>query len=64
MARCESTLRAWATNGDQFGLYQIGGLHAWRWPDFWSAWSDALRNAQMAFDLWSEQGWRPWSCRP
>ena len=34
VARCESTLRPDATNGDQYGLFQIGALHAWRWPDF------------------------------
>jgi len=65
VARCESTLQPWATNGDHYGLFQIrASLHAWRWPDFWTAWSEPVRASQMAFDLFMEQGWRPWSCRP
>jgi len=71
VARCESGTDRnghldgnWATNGNHFGLFQISGIHAWRWADFWDAWSDPARNAQYAFDIWSESGWRPWSCRP
>lgn len=65
VAACESTLQPWRTNGDHYGLYQLrGSLHAWRWPDFWGTWMEPLRNAQMAYELWFEQGWAPWSCRP
>jgi hypothetical protein len=71
VARCESGTDRngnldgnWATNGNHFGLFQISGIHAWRWADFWDAWMDPVRNAQYAFDIWSESGWRPWSCRP
>ena len=42
------------------GLFQINSIHAWRWPDYWTAWSDPVRNAQWALELWQEQGWRPW----
>lgn len=54
----------WATNGNHFGLFQISYIHAWRWADFYDAWMDPARNAQFAYDIWSESGWRPWSCRP
>lgn len=71
VASCESGLDRngqldgnWATNGNHFGLFQIAGLHAWRWADFWDAWMDPARNARYAFDIWSESGWRPWSCQP
>jgi hypothetical protein len=71
VASCESGLDRsghldgnWATNGNYYGLFQIGSIHAWRWPDFWDAWMDPARNAQYAYDIWSESGWRPWSCQP
>lgn len=71
VASCESGLDRnghldgnWAYNGNHFGLFQISGIHAWRWADFWDAWMDPARNAQFAYDIWSESGWRPWSCRP
>jgi len=71
VASCESGLDRngrldgnWATNGNHFGLFQISYIHAWRWADFYDAWMDPARNAQYAYDIWSESGWRPWSCRP
>jgi len=42
------------------GLFQINSIHAGRWPDYWTAWSDPARNAQWALELYMEQGWRPW----
>ena len=42
------------------GLFQINSIHAWRWEDYWTAWSDPARNAQWALELYMEQGWRPW----
>ena len=53
-----------ATNGNNYGLFQINGIHAWRWPDFYEAWMDPVRNTQFAFEIWSESGWGPWSCKP
>ncbi len=27
-------------------------------------WMDPVFNIEVAFAIWSEQGWYPWSCRP
>jgi hypothetical protein len=71
VASCESGLDSngrldgnWATNGSDYGLFQIRYIHAWRWADFYDAWMDPNRNTQWAFEIWSESGWRPWACRP
>ncbi len=54
----------WATNGNNFGLFQINGIHADRWPDFYTSWMDPVKNIEWAYEIWSVSGWRPWSCRP
>lgn len=71
VASCESGLDRngnldgnWATNGDNHGLFQINSIHAYRWPDYWTAWMDPVRNTQFAYDIWAESGWRPWHCQP
>lgn len=54
---------SWATNGNNYGLFQINSIHANKWPDFWDHWMDPTRNAQFAYDIWLAQGWWPWDCR-
>jgi hypothetical protein len=54
----------WATNGNNYGLFQINGIHADLWPDFYTAWMDPVKNTEWAFEIWSASGWRPWSCQP
>jgi hypothetical protein len=54
----------WATNGNNFGLFQINGVHAGLWPDFYTAWMDPVKNTEWAYEIWSASGWRPWSCQP
>lgn len=54
---------AWASNGNHYGVFQLSYIHAYRWPDFYDAWMDPAKNAQWAYEIWSEQGWYPWSCR-
>jgi hypothetical protein len=44
------------------GIFQIHPIHASKWPDFWTAWMNPVRNAQMAYDIWLVQGWSPWWC--
>jgi hypothetical protein len=53
----------WATNGANFGLFQINAVHAHRWADFYEAWMDPAKNAQWAYEIWSQSGWYPWDCR-
>lgn len=71
VASCESGLDDngrldgnWATNGNNYGLFQINGIHADLWPDFYTAWMDPVKNTEWAFEIWSASGWRPWSCQP
>jgi hypothetical protein len=62
---CESRGN-WDTigGGANYGGFQINAVHARRFPDFWESWMDPAKNTAWAFQLWSEQGWRPWACRP
>ena len=71
VARCESGVdRAgrldgiFATSGSSYGVFQLNGIHARRFPGFWEKWMDPATNVAWAYQIWSEQGWRPWSCRP
>ncbi len=71
VASCESGLDRngrldgnWATNGNNYGLFQIDGIHADLWPDFYTSWMDPVKNTEWAFELWSVSGWAPWACRP
>lgn len=72
VARCESGVDSagrldgiFATSSrSSYGLFQINAVHARRFPEFWESWMDPARNTAWAFQIWSEQGWRPWSCRP
>lgn len=54
----------WATNGNHYGVFQISYLHAPKWADFYDAWMDPVRNVQYAYEIWAQQGWQPWSCKP
>ena len=54
----------WATNGSNYGLFQINAIHAWRWADFHEAWMDPVKNSQWAYEIWASSGWGPWACRP
>lgn len=71
VARCESGVDkvgrldgVFASSGSSYGLFQINHIHARRFPDFWESWMNPAKNTAWAFQIWSEQGWRPWSCRP
>lgn len=70
VATCESGLdpAARSTDGSNHGLFQINNVHRSRWPEVtglgWEARYDPVANIDFAHALWSEQGWRPWTCRP
>lgn len=57
-----------AVNGDHAGLFQISRrwheakflARGWTWADAYDAWP----NIVIAHQLWLDQGWAPWSCRP
>ena len=71
VARCESGVdRAgrldgiFATSGSSYGLFQLNGIHARRFPDFWEKWMDPVTNVARAYQIWTEQGWRPGPAGP
>ena len=60
---CESTYSPDAINASGHrGLWQISPIHAPKWPDYYTAWADPVRNTEWAYELWLRQGFRPWSC--
>lgn len=69
VARCESGFSPTAGQSHASkGLFQInmtyhsGRFHRRGWSD--ADVYDAAKNTAIAFEIWSEQKWRPWSCRP
>lgn len=66
VAECESRHNPGAVSpgGGNHGLFQINGVHAPRFPHRWWRRYESLHNATMAAEIYKEQGWRPWSCRP
>lgn len=67
VARCESGLNPAAVSpgGGNHGLFQINRVHTGWVSSLGFGWGQMLEpyaNAQVAAQLWSEQGWGPWSC--
>jgi len=67
VAHCESTLDPGAISpgGGNWGLFQINSVHRARVNQLGFGWDEMLhpwQNAQVAADIWADQGWRPWSC--
>ena len=69
VAACESGPDYWAEpadNPNHRGAFQISYVHAGRFADKGWDWGtdglDILKNATIAFEIWSVQGWKPWSC--
>jgi hypothetical protein len=62
---CESGGRPNAIGGGaNYGLFQINGVHARKYPNFWETWMDPATNISWAYSIWSASGWRPWGCAP
>lgn len=68
VARCESGLVPAAANGAHAGLFQLSAIwHQSRAARLGYVWADMfapLPNIDVAYDLWAEQGWSPWTCQP
>lgn len=64
VARCESGLQSGAYNAGNYGLFQISYVHARRVGGNLAALFDPAVNIAVAYDIYAEQGWRPWACRP
>ncbi|GAB4321012.1 MAG: hypothetical protein Kow0010_01150 [Dehalococcoidia bacterium] len=67
VAGCESGWqpRAIGSAGEQ-GLFQIHPVHFWRFRERGPGTSpmDPVANARIALEIWTEEGWAPWSCAP
>lgn len=51
----------------ELGLFQIHPVHRWRFDARFGPAADpfdAGQNAAVALDIYREEGWTPWSCRP
>ena len=62
VARCESGLSVYATNGQYLGLFQMGAYARARFGHGWNAWVQA--RAAYAYFRASGYGWGPWACKP
>lgn len=63
VAWCESTWKPWATGAaGEYSLFQIHPVHIARFNGA-NPYSP-LANARVAYQIWSEQGWGPWTCKP
>lgn len=65
VASAESGLRAGATNHNtdgstDYGCYQVNSIHRNRVAGNLNALYDAQTNVQVAYAIYSEQGWCPW----
>ena len=64
IAFCESTDDPLATNGTSWGLFEIN------WPYHQDLFENPLElfdpevNTRVAYAIWKDQGWEPWSCKP
>lgn len=67
VAGCESGWdpRAIGGAGEQ-GLFQIHPVHFWRFRARGPGISamDPVANARVALEIWTEEGWAPWTCAP
>lgn len=60
---CESRNRPTATNGLMEGLMQIHLPSHRRRLQAGESLFDPDVNLRVAYEIWSEQGWRPWACK-
>ncbi|MCC6381045.1 MAG: transglycosylase SLT domain-containing protein [Dehalococcoidia bacterium] len=65
---CESGWRPRVVGAaGELGLFQIHPVHRWRFDARFGPAADPFnpaQNAAVALDLFHEEGWAPWSCRP
>lgn len=64
MAMCESSLNPAAYNAGNYGLYQINAVHAARVGGDLASLFDPAVNVRVAYEIWAEQSWIPWACKP
>lgn len=57
-------LDAVSDDGQNLGPFQLNVVHAGRVGGDPGRLLDPATNVRIAFELYSEQGWRPWACKP
>ncbi len=57
---CESTGNANAYDGYNVGLFQIAERYHTRRLRAGESLRDPVVNVRIAYEIWLEQGWRPW----
>jgi hypothetical protein len=62
VARCESNLRTWASNGQYLGIFQMGRSERARYGHGRGAYAQA--RAAHRYFVASGRDWSPWQCRP
>ena len=61
---CESSGHADAFNAGNYGLFQINAVHAARVGGDLQSLFDPAVNVRVAYEIWSDQSWIPWACKP
>jgi hypothetical protein len=68
VAGCESGWDTTVTGKlGEYGLFQIHPVHTWRFRAEFGDDADPydpIQNAAIAFEIWEEERWHPWSCAP
>lgn len=66
VARCESGLQPGVASPDgaNLGLFQINVVHSARVGGDLQSLYDPAINTSVAYAIWLDQGWGPWSCKP
>lgn len=60
VANCESTMNSNAYAANNYGLFQVNGVHAARVGGDPTAFYDPETNVAIAYQLYLERGWQPW----
>lgn len=61
---CESSSNPRAYSTGNRGLFQINEIHSRRVGGNLELLWDPEVNVRVAHDIWVDQGWRPWGCKP
>ena len=61
---CELSGNPAAYNMGNYGAFQINAVHAGRVAGDLASLFDPTVNVRVAYEIWADQGWGPWACRP
>lgn len=61
---CESRWDPLAYRTGNYGLFQVNQVHWARVGGDLEQLYDPEVNVRVAYEIWREQGWTPWACKP